>query len=114
LEHRPVLCFLVLAFALSIAFWLLGSLFEIQLRPGLPIGALAAFTPAIAAVIMVYRDGRLSAVQNLLRRSLDAARIRDRRWYFVFVLYGGASYLFYVLTEVCFHICRTDRLGRWG
>jgi membrane protease YdiL (CAAX protease family) len=89
-ERRPVLGFLILAFALSIPFWILGSLFEIQLLPGLPIGALAAFTPAIAAAIIVYRDGRLSAVQSLLRRSLDAGRVRDRKWYFLFVLFNPA------------------------
>jgi membrane protease YdiL (CAAX protease family) len=82
------LCFLLLVFALSIPFWILGSLFEIQLLPGLPIGALAVFTPATAAAIMVYQNGRLPAVRSLLRRSFDAGRIRGRKWYLLIVLFN--------------------------
>ena len=65
-ERRHVLGFLLLVFALSIPFWILGGLFEIQLLPGLPIGALAAFAPAIAAALIVYRDRQLSSIQSLL------------------------------------------------
>lgn len=89
-ESRSIWPFLILVFALSIPFWILGSLFDVQLLPGLPIGALAVFTPGIASAIMVYRSGRFPVVRHLLRRSLDAARIRDRSWYFVFVLFNPA------------------------
>ena len=89
-ERRHVLGFFLLVFALSLPFWIVGSLFEIQLLPGLPIGALAAFAPAIAAALMVYQDRQLSSIQSLLCRSLDSGRIKDRRWYFLFVLFNPA------------------------
>jgi membrane protease YdiL (CAAX protease family) len=89
-EHRSVFPFLILVFALSIPFWILGGVLDVQLLPGLPIGALAVFTPGIAASVMVYRDGRFLAVRRLLRRSFDADRIKDRRWYFLFVLFNPA------------------------
>jgi membrane protease YdiL (CAAX protease family) len=82
--------FVVLLFALSIPFWLLGSVFETELLPGLPISSLAAFTPGIAAVLMVYGSDRLPGVGSLLRRSIDADRIGDKRWYLVFVLFNPA------------------------
>jgi membrane protease YdiL (CAAX protease family) len=87
-EHRPVLSFVILVFALSIPFWILGSVFDVQLLPGLPIGSLAVFTPGAAAAVMVYRTGRSPAVGRLLRRSFDVNRIRDRKWYFFFVLFN--------------------------
>lgn len=89
-ERRSVLRFLALVFALSIPIWILGSLFEIQLLPGLPIGAIAAFTPSIAATTMVYRKGRFLAVRRLLRRSFDIGRIRDKKWYVLIVLFNPA------------------------
>ena len=87
-EHRHVLLFLTLVFVLSIPFWLLSSFVGVELLPGLPIGAFAVFTPGIAAAVMVYRGGRFPAVWSLVRRSFDANRIRDRRWYFLFVLFN--------------------------
>lgn len=100
-EHRPVIPFLILVFVLSMPFWILGSMLDIQLLPGLPIGALAVFTPGIAAAVLVYRDGRFLAVGCLLRRSFDADRITDRRWYFLFVFFNPA------VAALSFQIMRT-------
>ena len=55
-ERRQVLPFLILVFVLSIPFWLLGSIFEVVLLPGLPIGAFAVFTPGIAASVWCIEE----------------------------------------------------------
>jgi membrane protease YdiL (CAAX protease family) len=89
-EYGPVPGFLVLVFVFSIPFWLLGNVYPVQLLPGLPIGALVVFAPALAGVIMAYRSGHLPAVRNLLGRLFDLNRIRNKHWYFVFVLFNPA------------------------
>ena len=89
-EHTRLRPFLVLVFVLSIPFWMLGGLFRGQLLPGLPLGALAVFVPGIAAASMAYHRGRYPAVRCLLRRSFDAGRIRDGRWYILFVCFNPA------------------------
>ena len=48
--------FFALVFVLSLPFWLLGAVIPLELLPGLPIGALMAITPLIAASISVYRE----------------------------------------------------------
>jgi membrane protease YdiL (CAAX protease family) len=101
-DHRTVLPFLILVFVLSVPFWILGSLFDFQFLPGLPIGALAVFIPGIAGSAMAYRSGRSPAVRSLLRRSFDAKRIRDRKWYLVFVLFNPivAVFSFQILRAI--------------
>ncbi len=101
-ERRTLRGFFVLTFALSAPLWALGSLLEIQLLPGLPIGALAAFTPAVAAVILVHREGRVAAVRSLLRRSFDAGHVRDERWYVLLVLFNPAVAVlsFYIMRSM--------------
>ncbi len=78
---RSPLKFFLLVFALSIPFWLAGSMTDLQLMPGLAVSALMAFCPAIAALILVHRESGRAAVTELLARSLDFRRIRAKRWY---------------------------------
>lgn len=82
--------FTILVFAFSIPFWVLGNVFQFELMPGLPISSLAAFTPTMAALVIAYRGGKLAAVGGLLRRAFDAKRVRDWRWYLIFVLFNPA------------------------
>jgi len=70
------------------------------LLPGLPIGALAAFTPAVAAALLVHRDGRFPAAMRLLHRSMDAGRIRNKKWYVLLALFNP------VVAVLSFHIMR--------
>jgi membrane protease YdiL (CAAX protease family) len=90
IEQRHLLAFFVLVFVLSIPFWILGSLFEIQLLPGLPIGAFAVFVPGIATGILAYRSAQFPAVSALVRRSFDGGRITKRRWYIIFFFFNPA------------------------
>ena len=77
-----MLSFFALVFALSMPFWILGSLRPFELLPGLPASALAACTPALAALALRYRHGGLPDVRGLLKRAMDYPRIGRRRWLF--------------------------------
>ena len=57
--------FSLLVFALSIQFWLIGAITRLQLLPGLPVSALTAFCPLVAASILVYKEGKTAGVTEL-------------------------------------------------
>jgi CAAX protease family protein len=67
--------FFALTFALSIPFWVVGGTKGFEIVPGLPVAALMAACPAIAAVILTARTGGSSDVRALLGRILDARKI---------------------------------------
>jgi membrane protease YdiL (CAAX protease family) len=79
MNKSPPLFFL-LVFVLSAPFWLIGQATGLQLMPGLPVSALAAFVPAIAAMILVSGEGGGAEVEDLLKRSVDYARIERKIW----------------------------------
>ena len=89
-NYGQVFFFFVLVFILSIPFWILDVINPMQLLPGLPISALGAFTPAIAAFILVYKSGRLSGVSQLLQRSFDFKRITNNYWYLAIIFINPA------------------------
>ena len=68
--------FFPLVFALSAPFWLLGALTDAQLLPGLPLSALGAVCPLMAALVLVYAERKRAGVSELLKRSFDYGRIR--------------------------------------
>ena len=80
-QSRSPLKFFVLVFALSVPFWLLGAVTDLQLLPGLPISALALVCPVTAAAILVHRQHGTSGVIRLLKRALDCQRISAKVWY---------------------------------
>lgn len=66
-----LLLFFALTIALTIPFWIVGAVSGVQLLPGLPVAALAAFCPAAAAVILVARRRGAAGLTALLKRSVD-------------------------------------------
>jgi CAAX protease family protein len=81
--------FFALTFALSIPFWVVGGTTGVEIVPGLPVAALMAACPAIAAVILTARAAGSSAVRALLRRALDARRI-GAPWLLLILLFKPA------------------------
>jgi membrane protease YdiL (CAAX protease family) len=73
--------FLLLVVVLSIPFYLIGAVTGLTLLPGLPMSALAAFCPMIAAIILTHRESGIPGVVSLLKRSYDFRRIKSRVWY---------------------------------
>ncbi len=84
--RRRLLPFVALVFALSIPFFWMGSVTDLQLMPGLSVSVLAAFCPMIAALLLVRRESGATGVRELLKRAIDFKRITDRRWYLPILL----------------------------
>lgn len=78
---RSPLAFFTLVFALAIPFWVIGGLTGHQLLPGLPVAALMAVCPALAALILAYWEKRSAGVTVLLKRAFDYKRITAKIWY---------------------------------
>ncbi len=79
-EHILPSRFFGLLFGLSVPFWVLGMLAGGQLLPGLPVSALMAVCPVLAAGILVWRASGWQALQALLLRAADFARMRPWAW----------------------------------
>ena len=95
---RSPLKFFLLVFAFSVPFWLIAAMFDVQLLPGLPLSALGAFCPLLAALVLVHRESNAAGMVALLKRSFDFERIRRKRWYVPIVfLMPGVSVLVYGL-----------------
>ena len=78
--------YVVLIFALSIPFWILGIVYPVEILPGIPISALAVLIPTLAACILLYRHDRLQGVLQLLQRSFDFKRVKEYKWFVLAVL----------------------------
>lgn len=80
------LAFFLLVLVLSVPFWVIGGLTHIELLPGLPIDALMAVCPGLAALILVRRKNGRAGVSALLKRAFDYKRIRNLAWYIPILL----------------------------
>ena len=82
--NKSPLKFFLLVFAQSILFWILSAVAGVSAKIpliNLPLSALMTFCPLIAAAILVYKEQGLQAVKQLVQRSFDFKRIRDKKWY---------------------------------
>lgn len=94
-KDKPALIpFFVLVFVFLIPFLVLGEFYPVELLPGLPISALGAFMPALAALILMYAQEHLSGVRQLLGRSFDFRRIRNPMWFLLILLLNPAIAVF--------------------
>jgi uncharacterized protein len=76
--------FFLLVFLLSVPFWLLGATRgRLPVPIFLPISALMAFTPMIAALVLVYRDDGADGAMGFLKRAFDFGRVQGMGWYVV-------------------------------
>lgn len=92
--------FFALVLALSIPFWVLGSMTRLQLLPGLSVTALMGFCPLVAAAMLAYRDRGIAGVFALLKRSWDFERISAKGWFLPIILLMPALT---TLSIVCLH-----------
>ena len=90
--------FFMLVFAISIPIWLISAAVDVELLPGLPLSALGAFCPMVAALVLVFEERKTAGVVALLKRSFDFKRTRRKRWYVpIVLLMPGVSVLVYGL-----------------
>ena len=85
-KPKPVFLFFVLVFVISIPFWILDAVHPAEMLAGLPISALGAFAPTIAALILDFREGGFPKTGELLRSSFDFNRIHNKIWLLVALL----------------------------
>jgi membrane protease YdiL (CAAX protease family) len=82
--------FFALVFLLTIPFWILGAATGSELLPKLPIAALAAICPMLAALILEYGRAGWHAARDLLARSYDYRRIGSLLWFAPILLLAPA------------------------
>ncbi len=80
---KSPLTFFLLVYGLSIPLWIIETMIDVDRLP-LDFSItdiLAAFTPLIAASILVHKDEGRAGVNALFRRIFDGDRINKKRWY---------------------------------
>jgi uncharacterized protein len=103
LTRRSPVAFLLLTFALAVPFWLLGaggqtlSTGPLSVLPSfLPVSALQAVCPLVAALILVCRTDTRAGVVQFLKRTVDPTTGGRNGWYLPAIclppLVMGASY----------------------
>ena len=104
-ENKSAIKFFLLVLVLSIPFWILAAFTRdlTKILPiKLPISALMAFCPLLAAIILVYKARKLQGVKELLQRAFDFKRIKDKKWYipivFLMPLIAALSYGYVKMT----------------
>ncbi len=80
---KSPLKFFLIIFGLSIPLWIFETMIDVK---GLPLNIpitdiIAAFTPLIAACILVYKEEGSSGIKNLMKRIVDFSRIQKKIWY---------------------------------
>lgn len=99
--NKPPWTFFLLVFALSSPFWVVGAVSGLQLLPGLPVSSAVVVCPALAALILVYRESGTAGMAGLLKRSFDYERIKTKVWYVPILLFWpGAMVLMYALLRL--------------
>ncbi len=98
---RSPLAFILLVFALTVPFLVVGALTGFDLLPGLPLAAFGVVCPAVAAVILVVKQSGTAAAKELLSRSFDFRRIESKIWYLpTLLLIPGLMLLAYVMMRM--------------
>jgi uncharacterized protein len=100
--RRSPLRFMLLLFALSVPFWLLGTVadrFPPEGSPvNLPVSALMAFAPLFSASILAYRECGAHGVTALLKRAFAVRIAASPLWYVpVFLLMPSIYALSYAV-----------------
>jgi uncharacterized protein len=100
--NGQALKFFLLVFALSIPLWIIEIFIDLK-RSQLDfsiLDILAAFTPLLAACILVYKEEGRSGVIRLLKRIFDFPRITRKIWYVPIIL---LPLLIYFLIYIILH-----------
>jgi membrane protease YdiL (CAAX protease family) len=78
--------FIIALLGLSIPFWVLGAIYDLELFPGFKLFQLPLGLPAVAALLLFYKDRGVSGVTMLLRRTYDIRKISSPIWFIPILL----------------------------
>jgi hypothetical protein len=100
-KNRSLLNFILLLFGLSIPLWVMGAIYDVQLFPGFKLFQLPLAMPAVAALILIYREGGRDGVIALLKRIYDFRNIKSKIWYLpILLIYPSIGFLDYLIVRV--------------
>jgi uncharacterized protein len=77
---KPLREFAVLVLVLTLPFWGVGALVDMQLLPGIPVAAFAIVVPTLAAIIVLARSGGRAAVAALFGRIREIGALSFWGW----------------------------------
>jgi len=94
-SNKSPLNLFLLVFALTIPLWIIEPIVKVK---GLPLDVpvtdfIAAFTPLIAACILVYKEEGTIGVKSLLKRIFDFSKIQQKIWYLPVIFLMPIIYL---------------------
>lgn len=92
-EAGTPLAFFTLVFALSLPFWVLGYVFDVQLMPGLPLASLMVICPVLAAIILRWRAFGGRRALAFLGRALDVRRLSGPPFIALLILINPLIYV---------------------
>lgn len=100
-KNRSLLNFVLLLFGLSIPLWALGAMYDVQLFPGFKLFQLPLAMPAVAALILIYRENGKDGVVALLKRTYDFRNTKSKIWYLPMLLtYPSIGFLDYLIQRM--------------
>lgn len=100
-RNSSLLNFVLLLFGLSIPLWVIGAIYDVQLFPGFKLFQLPLAMPAVAALILVYKEGGRDGVVALLKRTYDFRNIKSRIWYLpILLMYPSIGFLDYLMQRM--------------
>ncbi|HLO18736.1 MAG TPA: CPBP family glutamic-type intramembrane protease, partial [Anaerolineales bacterium] len=88
-------------FGLSIPLWVIGAIYDVQLFPGFKLFQLPLAMPAVAALILIYRQSGRDGVVALLKRTYDFRNIKSKIWYLpILLIYPSIGFLDYLIQRM--------------
>ena len=93
--------FMVLLLALSIPLWVIGSIYKVEIFPGLYLYQLSLAMPSVAALILIYRESGKMGIKRLLQRTYDFRNIKSKIWYLpILLIYPSIGFLNYLIVRM--------------
>jgi len=100
-KNRSLWNFVLLLSGLSIPLWVIGAMVDVQLFPGFNLYQLPLGMPAVAALILIYREDGRDGVVALLKRTYDFRNIKPKIWYLpTLLIYPSIGFLDYLIQRM--------------
>jgi membrane protease YdiL (CAAX protease family) len=100
-KNRSLLIFVLLLFGLSIPPLVIGAIYDVQLYPGFKLFQLPLAMPAVAALILIYRESGRDGIAALLKRTYDFRNVKSKIWYLpILLIYPSIGFLDYLIQRL--------------